>query len=62
MLENKNFPRKRNANRNQRMFLYLGDTLNEQLQQPKIKILVQNTFGLGRSKVKTPFDKETDFI
>ena len=35
------------------MILYL----NEDIQ---FNVLVQNTLGLGRSKVKTPFDKGMD--
>ena len=52
-MENQTFPRKKKANRNQRMDLFLDDTI-------KIKVLVQNTLGLARAKVKTPFNKGMD--
>ena len=62
-MENKSFPRKKKANRNQRMDLFLGDTIEDgQTSEPKIKVLVQNTLGLARSKVKTPFDKGMVFF
>ena len=62
-MENKSFPRKKKASRNLRMDLFLGDTIeNGYTSEPKIKVLVQNTLGLARSKVKTPFDKGLDVL
>jgi len=60
-MENKSFPRKKKANRNLRMDMFLGDTIKDGYElEPKIKVLVQHTLGLARSKVKTPFDKGMD--
>ena len=60
-MENKSFPRKKKATRNLRMDLFFGDTIEDGYSsEPKIKVLVQNTLGLARSKVKTPFDKGMD--
>ena len=61
-MENKSFPRKKKATRNLRMDLFFGDTIEDRTSEPKIKVLVQNTLGLARSKVKTPFDKGLDVL